>query len=289
MGIAVLDRPGVRSEEPLCHRTDPGSSVESADRPGTPAGRPAARPASRRRCGCPGRFAWMRGPAMSLPHPGGQVRQRGCRDQPRRGPGLGGRAACGVRVAAVVVDGAVHGRAGLHHRQRGAAVDPAGPARRHDDAAVGDQRLRGGVRRVLAAGWAARRRLRPGQAVPDRAGRVHPGEHLRGPGRRAGAADHFPGGAGDRRGYAGARGPVPAGHQLAWGKGTRPRALGTYGAIVSAGFASGAVLGGLLVEITWRLVFFVNVPIGIALLAASMRLLPPRSAPAGAAWTFPAR
>ncbi len=54
----------------------------------------------------------------------------------------------------------------------------------------------------------------------------------------------------------------------------RSRALGTYGAIVSAGFASGAVLGGLLVEVTWRLVFFVNVPIGIALLAASIRLLP---------------
>jgi EmrB/QacA subfamily drug resistance transporter len=55
----------------------------------------------------------------------------------------------------------------------------------------------------------------------------------------------------------------------------RSRALGTYGAIVSAGFASGAVLGGLLVEVTWRLVFFVNVPIGIALLVASLRLLPP--------------
>ncbi len=54
----------------------------------------------------------------------------------------------------------------------------------------------------------------------------------------------------------------------------RSRALGTYGAIVSAGFASGAVLGGLLVEVTWRLVFFVNVPIGIALMIASMRLLP---------------
>jgi len=54
----------------------------------------------------------------------------------------------------------------------------------------------------------------------------------------------------------------------------RSRALGTYGAVVSAGFASGAVLGGLLAEVTWRLVFFVNVPIGIALLAASLRLLP---------------
>jgi EmrB/QacA subfamily drug resistance transporter len=58
------------------------------------------------------------------------------------------------------------------------------------------------------------------------------------------------------------------------GEKERSRALGTYGAIVSAGFASGAVLGGLLVEVSWRLVFFVNVPIGIALLAASLRLLP---------------
>ncbi len=59
------------------------------------------------------------------------------------------------------------------------------------------------------------------------------------------------------------------------GEQERSRALGTYGAIVSTGFASGAVLGGLLAEATWRLVFFVNVPIGIALLAASYRLLPP--------------
>jgi len=44
MGITVPDRPGVRSEEPVCHRTDPGSSVESADRPGTSACRPAAGP-----------------------------------------------------------------------------------------------------------------------------------------------------------------------------------------------------------------------------------------------------
>jgi MFS family permease len=71
---------------------------------------------------------------------------------------------------------------------------------------------------------------------------------------------------------------APAGLSLLvtrWsGEQERSRALGTYGAVVSAGFASGAVLGGLLVEVSWRLVFFVNVPIGIALLAASMRLLP---------------
>lgn len=72
---------------------------------------------------------------------------------------------------------------------------------------------------------------------------------------------------------------APAGLSLlvtSWpGEQERSRALGTYGAVVSAGFASGAVLGGLLVEATWRLVFFVNVPVGIALLAASVRLLPP--------------
>jgi len=72
---------------------------------------------------------------------------------------------------------------------------------------------------------------------------------------------------------------APAGLSLlvtSWpGQEERSRALGTYGAVVSAGFASGAVLGGLLAEVTWRLVFFVNVPIGIVLLAASVRLLPP--------------
>jgi MFS family permease len=71
---------------------------------------------------------------------------------------------------------------------------------------------------------------------------------------------------------------APAGLALlitSWpGQKERSRALGTYGAVVSAGFASGAVLGGLLVAVTWRLVFFVNVPVGIVLLIASFRLLP---------------
>jgi EmrB/QacA subfamily drug resistance transporter len=53
----------------------------------------------------------------------------------------------------------------------------------------------------------------------------------------------------------------------------RSRALGVYGAVVSTGFASGAVLGGLLVQESWRLVFFVNAPIGVLLLAC-YRLLP---------------
>jgi EmrB/QacA subfamily drug resistance transporter len=58
----------------------------------------------------------------------------------------------------------------------------------------------------------------------------------------------------------------------------RSHALGVYGAVVSTGFASGAVLGGLLVQESWRLVFFVNAPIGVLLLACYWLL--PTSAPA---------
>lgn len=58
----------------------------------------------------------------------------------------------------------------------------------------------------------------------------------------------------------------------------RSHALGIYGAVVSTGFAAGAVLGGLLVQESWRLVFFVNAPIGGLLLACYWLL--PASAPA---------
>ncbi len=71
---------------------------------------------------------------------------------------------------------------------------------------------------------------------------------------------------------------APAGLSLlvtSWPDGPqRSHALGVYGAVASAGFAAGAVIGGLLVEATWRLVFFVNAPVGIGLFVASWRLLP---------------
>jgi EmrB/QacA subfamily drug resistance transporter len=45
----------------------------------------------------------------------------------------------------------------------------------------------------------------------------------------------------------------------------RTRAIGLYGAIASVGFVSGQVLGGVLVQFTsWRAVFLVNVPVGLA-------------------------
>ncbi len=54
----------------------------------------------------------------------------------------------------------------------------------------------------------------------------------------------------------------------------RNRALGFYGATASVGFVAGQVLGGVLVQFTtWRAVFLVNVPVGIAAVALTPRLL----------------
>ncbi len=54
----------------------------------------------------------------------------------------------------------------------------------------------------------------------------------------------------------------------------RTRALGWYGATASIGFVAGQVLGGMLVQFTtWRAVFLVNVPVGLAAALAAPRLL----------------
>ncbi|MEU7853647.1 MFS transporter [Nonomuraea sp. NPDC049141] len=60
----------------------------------------------------------------------------------------------------------------------------------------------------------------------------------------------------------------------------RARALGLNGALMSAGFTSGAILGGLLTDLlSWRSAFFVNVPVALAVLAAAP-VLPAESRPA---------
>jgi EmrB/QacA subfamily drug resistance transporter len=55
----------------------------------------------------------------------------------------------------------------------------------------------------------------------------------------------------------------------------RNRALAVWGAIAGAGGAVGLLLGGAIVEVlSWRWVFFVNVPIGAAVLALTPRIVP---------------
>ncbi len=53
----------------------------------------------------------------------------------------------------------------------------------------------------------------------------------------------------------------------------RNRALGVWGAVAGAGGAAGVLLGGVLTEIDWRLVLFVNVPVALGAMAAAPRLL----------------
>ncbi len=55
----------------------------------------------------------------------------------------------------------------------------------------------------------------------------------------------------------------------------RNTALGVWAAVSSGGAAAGVLLGGILTQyLNWRWNFFVNVPIGILVVFASMRLLP---------------
>ena len=54
----------------------------------------------------------------------------------------------------------------------------------------------------------------------------------------------------------------------------RTRAIGLYGSISAVGFVSGQVLGGVLVEWTsWRSVFLVNVPVGLAAALLAPRIV----------------
>jgi DHA2 family methylenomycin A resistance protein-like MFS transporter len=56
---------------------------------------------------------------------------------------------------------------------------------------------------------------------------------------------------------------------------TRARAIGVWGGIAGGAAASGPILGGLLVAaVNWRLVFFVNVPIGLASMLLTARYVP---------------
>src|SRR4051812_23344272 len=55
----------------------------------------------------------------------------------------------------------------------------------------------------------------------------------------------------------------------------RNRALAVWGAIAGAGGAIGLLLGGIMVQaLTWRWVFFINLPIGATLVVLAPRIVP---------------
>jgi EmrB/QacA subfamily drug resistance transporter len=66
----------------------------------------------------------------------------------------------------------------------------------------------------------------------------------------------------------------------------RNRGLGLWGAMGALGASSGVLLGGLLTQtLGWAAIFAVNVPLGLAIVVAGLRVIP-RSQPAGAGRSF---
>ncbi|WP_218957413.1 MFS transporter, partial [Streptomyces sp. UH6] len=60
----------------------------------------------------------------------------------------------------------------------------------------------------------------------------------------------------------------------------RARAIGVWGAVVGLSMASGPLVGGLLVDsVGWRAVFWINLPVGLAALLLTLRLVPESRAP----------
>ena len=75
-------------------------------------------------------------------------------------------------------------------------------------------------------------------------------------------------------GAAGARHPASAVYRSA-----RARAFGIYGIVLGLAGAAGFMLGGVLVTLDvaglgWRVVFFVNVPFGVIIIAAALKIMP---------------
>jgi EmrB/QacA subfamily drug resistance transporter len=54
----------------------------------------------------------------------------------------------------------------------------------------------------------------------------------------------------------------------------RAQAIGTWSAIGALGAALGPVIGGFLVEVSWRWVFWINIPVGIVTVILAFRVLP---------------
>ena len=54
----------------------------------------------------------------------------------------------------------------------------------------------------------------------------------------------------------------------------RPKALGTWSALGALGAALGPVIGGSLVQVDWRWVFWVNLPVGLAAVILAVRVVP---------------
>src|SRR5918996_574438 len=66
--------------------------------------------------------------------------------------------------------------------------------------------------------------------------------------------------------------------------GERAKAMGIFGFVLSGGGTAGVLLGGVLTDLlSWNWIFLVNIPVGAAVVALSVVLLPSERGPASAA------
>ena len=170
------------------------------------------------------------------------------------------------------VNGRVHDRPGRNGGDHRAADDPRRPARQHLDPGLDDQRLQPGLRGTDLDRYRAGRQVRPPPGLHGRGGAVHTGlGRLRGQ-PQCRRLDRRPRRAGRGRGNRHAA--EPGADQR--GVSTVPPQHGGRGVGAITGISVGfrPVVGGTIVQgLAWQWVLWLNVPVGLALVAVGGRVL----------------
>ena len=156
-----------------------------------------------------------------------------------------------------------------HGGQRRPPRHRRGPRRQHRRPPVGGQRLPRHAQRLRAARRLARRPLRAQAGVPARAGRLHRRLHA----VRAGSEHRGPHRAPDRCRASGAALLVPGSLAIisaAFHPDDRAAAVGVWSGLGGVAGAIGPFVGGYLIDsVSWRLAFFINLPLAVGVVVAS--------------------
>ena len=184
---------------------------------------------------------------------------------PRAGAALGPQASAGARLRRVL-----HGDPGRGDRERRAAVDPGGPRISRDT-------LQWIVTAYSLGGSSPRRPLRgsprPAQGVHVRMVLFTAATRLRAR-RQRDATDHLPGDPGLGGAIVSPATLAIISDSFRHDQAERNKAFGIWGGVAGSGAAAGVLLGGILVEyLGWEWIFFVNVPVGVAIFALAPTLI----------------
>ena len=188
------------------------------------------------------------------------------------------------------VNGRVRDRAGRNGGDHRAADDPRRPARQHLGPGLDDQRLQPGLRGTGLDRYRAGRPVRPPPGLSGRGGAVH---------TRLGRRRAQPSVASliAARAALGASGEIATPLSLvliseAYPLSRRGMVVGAWGAITGIAVGLGPVVGGAIAQgLAWQWVFWLNVPVGLALVAIGRRALAASRGPVRrldlAGWRWP--